>query len=239
MKVFILAAGLGTRLKPLTNHQPKVMVKIGDKPILEHLINLCSFHGFKDIIINLHYFPKVITDYFQDGNKFGVHINYSREINQIMGGAGALKLAEKLLKNDSFFVLNGDVMTNVDLTAMAKFHQLKAGLGTFLVHPTDHPFDSDLVESDHNFLIKRFFRPHQGDKFKPLAKTGTHIFTPQVLDFIPGKTEFSLEEQLIPGLLARGQRLYAYYSDCYSKDMGTPERLTQVTKDYQNGKISF
>ena len=239
MKVFILAAGLGTRLKPLTNYQPKVMVKISGKPILKHLLNLCRHHGLTDIIINLHYFPKVITDYFQDGSKFGVHINYSREINQLMGGAGALKQAEKLLKDDSFFVLNGDVLTNVDLTAMANFHKFKGGLGTFLVHQTDHPFDSDLVEYDKNFLITRIFRSQTQGKIKPISKTGTHIFKAQVLDFIPQNTEYSLEKQLLPDLLARGQKLYAYYSNCYSKDMGTLSRLQEVQNDYQNGKIYF
>jgi len=238
MKAFILAAGIGTRLKPLTDHQPKVMIKIGNKPILEHLINLCSFHGFKDIIINLHYFPEVITDYFQDGHKFGVHINYSRETIRL-GGAGAMKLAEPLLKDDDFIVLNGDVLTNVNLTEMISFHRRQQGLATFLVHNTDHPLDSDLVEYDDNFLIKHFFRPAPGDSFQPISKTGTHIFQPEVLNFIPPHQKFSLEKELIPQLLKQDQKLYAYYSNCYSKDMGTPARLAQVRKDYQDGKTVF
>ena len=236
MKVFILAAGIGTRLKPLTNNQPKVMIKIGNKPVLEHLLNLCHHYSFNDIIINLHYLPEVITSYFGNGQKFGVKINYSFE-KKIMGGAGALKQAEKLLKNDSFFVLNGDVMTNVDLIAIAKFHQEKAGLGCLLVHPTDHSFDSDLVEYDGKFRILRFFRSTVGDNIQPVSKTGTHIFKPAVLNFIPPRQKFSLEKQLIPVLLTAKQSLYAYYSNCYSKDMGTLERLAQVEKDYQNGKI--
>lgn len=239
MKVFILSAGLGTRLKPLTNDRPKVMVEIGGRPVLEHLVNLCSFHGFKDIIINLHHLPEVITNYFQDGNKFGVHINYSREIDKILGGAGAIKHASALLGNEPFFLLSGDVMTNVNLKAMLKFHQDKDGLASFLVHQTDHPLDSDLVEFDDQQLIKRFFRPQMGDEFKPIAKTGTHIFNPEILNFIPEGLEYSLEKQLIPDLLAKGKKLYAYYSNCYSKDMGTLARLEQVEKDYQHGQITF
>lgn len=239
MKVFILSAGLGTRLRPLTDNKPKVMVEIGAKPVLEHLINLCRHHNLKDIIINLHYLPDTVTQYFGNGDKFGVNIIYSHEKDRIMGGAGALKFAEQLLKDDSFFVLNGDVMTNVDLTAMAKFHQQKSGLGTFLVHQTDHPYDSDLVEYDNNYLIKRFFRPQPGDKFKPVSKTGTHIFEPEVLNFIPASVKYSLEKQLIPDLLQQGKKLYAYYSDAYSKDMGTLERLAQIKQDYDQGKISF
>lgn len=238
MKAFILAAGIGTRLKPLTDHQPKVMFKIGNKPILEHLINLCRHHQIKDIILSTHYLSDQIVDYFQDGKQAGVHINYSHETIRL-GGAGAMKLAEPLLKDDDFIVLNGDVLTNVNLTKMISFHRRQQGLAAFLVHNTDHPLDSDLVEFDSTGLIKRFFRPQPGDKFKPVSKTGTHIFKPSVLNFIPPRQEFSLEKQLIPKLLAANQPLYAYFSDCYSKDMGTLERLAQVRKDYQDGKTSF
>lgn len=239
MKVFILSAGLGTRLRPLTNDKPKVMVKIGGKPVLEHLIGLCQHHGFKDIILNLHYLPDVVTKYFGDGSKFGVKIQYSHEKDLIMGGAGALKYAEKLLKDDSFFVLNGDVMTNLNLAKMAKFHQEKKGIGSFIVHHTDHPYDSDLVEYDDNFLVKRFFRPNLGDKVNPVSKSGTHIFEPEILKYIPKNTKYSLEKQLIPNLFKKDQKIYAYYSDEYSKDMGTHERLKQVKIDYDQNKISL
>lgn len=239
MKVFILSAGLGTRLRPLTNDKPKVMVKIGDKPVLEHLVNLCARHGFKEIIINLHYLPDVVTRYFGNGHKYGVNINYSYEKEKILGGAGALKHAQKWLKNDSFFVINGDVMTNLNLTKMAAFHQFKKGLATFLVHKTDHPYDSDLVEYDENCLIQRFFRPLPKEKIKPVSKSGTHIFESKVLDYIPANIKYSLEKQLIPDLLTKQEKLYAYYSDQYSKDMGTLDRLKIVKKDYADGQITF
>lgn len=237
MKAFILSAGLGKRLKPLTNDKPKVMVKIGAKPVLEHLILLCKKHNIQDIIINLHYLPDKIKNYFKSGEKWGVNIYYSYE-PEIMGGAGGLKYAEKYL-DKTFFVLNGDVMTNVNLTKMLKFHKRKKGIGCFLVHKTDHPYDSDLVEFDKKFQVLRFFRPKRGDKFKSISKTGTHIFEPEVLKHIPKNTKHSLEKELIPNLLAKGKKLYAYYSEEYSKDMGTWERLKQVGKDYQDGKIKF
>lgn len=238
MKAFILAAGIGVRLKPLTDHQPKVMIKIGNKPILEYLINLCVCHRIKDIILSTHYLADQIKLYFQDGKQLNAHIKYSHETIRL-GGAGAMKLAEPLLKDDDFIVLNGDVLTNVNLTEMISFHRRQQGLATFLVHDTDHLLDSDLVEYDDHFKILRFFRPTPGDNFQPVSKTGTHIFQPSVLNFIPTQQEFSLEKQLIPALLTAGEALYAYYSNCYSKDMGTPARLTQVRKDYQDGKTAF
>lgn len=238
MKVIILAAGLGSRLQPLTDNLPKVMLPVGGKPVLEHLINLCRFHDLTEIILSTHYLPEKISAYFQAGTKFNVHLTYSHETNRL-GSAGALKLAEPLLINDNFIVLNGDVLTNVNLTEMIDFHRHKNGLATFLVHQTDHPYDSDIVEFDANGLITKFFRPGLKDKFQPLAKTGTHIFKPEVLDFIPSNQFYSLEKQLIPDLLTKKQSLYAYYSNCYSKDMGTLERLEQVRQDYDQHQISF
>ncbi|MEK7513901.1 MAG: nucleotidyltransferase family protein [Patescibacteria group bacterium] len=238
MKVLILAAGLGSRLQPLTDNLPKVMLPVGGKPVLEHLINLCHFHGLNEIIISTHYLSEKISDYFQDGTKFNVHLTYSHETMRL-GSAGAIKLAAPLLANDSFIVLNGDVLTNVNLAEMIKFHQQKKGLATFLVHSTNHPYDSDIVEFDHAGLISKFFRLKAGEKFQSLSKSGTHIFEPEVLDFIPQNQFYSLEKGLIPDLLARHERLYAYSSNCYSKDMGTPERLNQVNQDYDAKKIAF
>lgn len=231
MKAFILCAGLGSRLKPLTDSKPKVMIEIGGKPVLEHLIILCKKHGIEEIIVNLHYFPDKVKDYFGDGKKWGVSIKYSFE-KKLMGGAGALKFAERLISKEPFIVMNGDVMTNVDLTEMVDFHKKSGGIGTIFVHETDHPYDSDLVEYDEGFLVKRFFRPKRGDSFKAISKTGGHIFETRVLDFIPSGKKYSLEKQLIPDLLRKGERLYAYYSNAYSNDMGTLERLKKVESDY-------
>lgn len=242
MKSFILSAGSGARLQPLTHRLPKVMVEVGGKPVLEHLILLCKQYGVNEVIINLHHLPEKITAYFGDGSKWGVSIAYSHE-KKLMGSAGALKRAEHLLAGETFFVLNGDVLTNVDLRDMLAFHRRKGGSGTIFVHKTNHPYDSDLVEYEKDFLVRRFFRikPSQtsakeGNSVQHVSKTGTHIFEPRVLDFIPDGEEYSLEKQLIPDLLKKAEKLYAYYSDAYSKDMGTPERLEQVRRDYEAGK---
>ena len=240
MKAFILSAGLGERLRSVTGERPKVMVKIGGKPVLEHLINLCKIHGITSIIINLHYMPQEVVNYFGNGSKFGVSIAYSFEKEKIMGGAGALKHAEKLIGKESFIVLNGDVMTNINLSEMFAFHKQKGGIGTFLVHDTDHPQDSDLVEFNESNLIKKFFRAAPDYSKKPISKTGTHIFESEILKFIPSEIKYSLEYDLIPDLLRKNEKLYSFYNnDAYSRDMGTPERLKQVINDYECGKINF
>lgn len=238
MKTFILSAGMGTRLRPLTNTIPKVMVPIGGKPVLEHLILLCRQHGFTQIVINVHYLPEVITKYFKDGSDWNVHITYSFETQTIMGGAGALKHAQKVLEGEDFFVLNGDCMTAINLKKMAAFHKYKKGIGTVLVHDTDHPYDSDIVDYNSDKQITRFFRPQPGDTFKPVSKTGTHIFTPDIFKYIPAQKKYSLEKELIPDLLSKNEKIFAYYSNEYSKDMGTPQRLAQVRHDFSAGRIN-
>ena len=237
MKALILSAGLGTGLLPLTKEVPKVMIKVGGKPVLEHLIRLCVFHGIRDIAINLHYLPNIITEYLGDGLEFGANIVYFYERDKIMGGAGAIKQAYDYFKDDDFFVLNGDMVTNLDLKKMMKYHKLKKAVGTFLVHPTNHPYDSECVEFDKNFRITKIFRPKPGDRFKSISKSGAHIFSPSVFKYIPARVEFSLEHQLLPLLIKRNLSCFAYYSDEYSKDMGAPERLKKAREDFEQGKI--
>lgn len=236
-KAVILCGGRGKRLRPLTDKIPKPMTKIGDKPLLEHLINLLREHGIIEIYLAVSYLGEKVEKYFTDGKKWGVKIFYSYD-RKPLGGAGAIKLLERNF-NSTFIVLNGDVITNLNLTKMAVFHKQKGGIGTISVHKTDHPYDSDIVECDKNFLVKRFFRPRLGDKFKLISKTGTHIFEPKALKFIPKNKKYSLEEEWIPDLLKKGEKLYAYYSKEYSHDMGTPERLRKVRKDCKNEKIKL
>lgn len=238
MKAFILCAGQGTRLGPLTNDLPKVMCDIGGKPVIEHLVLLCRRHGITDVIINLHHLPDAITAYFGSGARWDVNITYSRE-TVLMGGAGALKLAQQELGDKPFFVLNGDVLADTDLTAMLAFHKSKNAAVTLLKHATDHPRDSDLIESDEDGRVIRFYRlaPQDPDPNVPFSNAGVHILEPDVLKFVPEHKPYSLERELIPELLRRGQACYAWTSDCYAADMGTPERLAHVRKDYADGRI--
>lgn len=239
MKALILAAGLGTRLRPITDNRPKVMTEIGGRPVLEHLLRLCVYHGIKEAVINLHYLPEIITNYFGDGRRLGINIIYSDETKQLMGGAGAIKQAARWLQGEDFLVLNGDVLTNANLTEILAFHQAAKALGTFLVHTTDHPFDSDLVRLQPDGKIIEFFRPQINDEFTPLAKSGVHVFSPKVFRLIPPGKKYSLERELIPNLLKLKQPLYAYKNDCYAKDIGNLHRLDQARKDYDLGVFTL
>lgn len=237
MKAFFLAGGLGTRLGSLTSDLPKVMVEIDGRPVLEYLIYLCLSHKINEFVFSLSYLPEKVQQYFGDGRNLGAKIEYSIE-TEPRGTAGAIRFAEKFLRSGPFLVFNADVLTDVNLTSMIDFHRKKGGSMTVLARDSDHPFDSDLVEFNGDFLITRFFRPKVGDPFRLISKSGTHIIEPNLIDYIPESGAYSLEKELIPNLLTNKEKIYAYYDPkVYSKDMGTPERLEEVRRDWINGKI--
>lgn len=230
MKAVILCGGLGTRMRPLTNTIPKPMIDINGKPMLEYLIILCKKHNITKIYLAGFYLFDVIRRYFQNGEKWGVQLFYSEE-PKAMGSAGALKLLEQKLK-ETVVVLNGDVMTALNLSNMLIFHCEKKAETTILVHKSSHPYDSELVKVDTDWRVKKFLpSPKPGDTFTNLTKSGTVILEPNILKSIPKATQYSIEKDLLPLLLHEKKKVYAYYSDEYSKDAGTLERLEQVKQE--------
>lgn len=232
MKVVILAAGLGTRLRPLTNNIPKVMIPFAGKPLLEHQILWAKKFGFNNFLINVHAFPKKIKQYFGNGKKFGVNITYFYE-KKLLGTAGGIKNMQEYLSSP-FIVIYGDVFHRVDLNKVICFHNSKKGLGTLTIRLTDHPIDSDLVEIDKNFKIKNFFpKPHKKLPKTNLANTGSvHILEKNILKYFPKKnstTDFG--KDILPKLIKKKLSIYGYKTSEYIKDIGTPERYRKVQKD--------
>ncbi len=235
MKAVILAGGKGTRLMPFTKDIPKPMVRIGGRPLLEWQILLLRKYGIKDIIFCTNYLHEVIENYFKDGHGWDVNIQYSREQEEL-GTAGAVKLAERYLNDEDFFVVFGDEMFNINLLQMARYHKKKGAEVTILIHEAKHQFDSDLVELDHENKIRRIFRALQGDIFRPLNTSCAYVLKPSLLTKIaPGFSDFG--KQLFPKLLQEGQDLQGYVSEEYAKDIGTKERLEAVENDLKNGYI--
>jgi mannose-1-phosphate guanylyltransferase len=224
----ILSAGFGTRLRPLTNHLPKVMVPLLGKPLLEHHLNQFKRHGVNEFFINLHYLPEVIRNYFGDGRKWDVSIKYHLE-PEILGTAGGLKNFEADLK-DLFFVIYGDIFSLVNYSKMLEaFARRKDAVGMVVVGDTDHPHDSDLAEVDKAMrLVSLRPKPHQSFPLEGKAMKGCYIFRKDVLGLIPFGQYYEIDHDLLPALLARGKRLYGYETKDYLKDIGTPERLKEV-----------
>ena len=237
MKAVIIAGGKGTRLVPFIGNIPKSLVKIGDKPIIEHQINLLRDYGFKEIWVLLGYLGSQIREYLQNGRKWNVKVNFHQE-KKLLGTAGALKTIERKIRED-FLVFSGDVMMDFDIQRFIKYHWRKKGIATFLVHPNDHPFDSDLVEVDkEGRIISLLKRPHPpGRTFRNLSIASTYIFSPEIFKFIPKNEKSDIEKDVLPVILTSKQKIYAYSTPEYLKDIGTAKRLREVRRDYASGKI--
>lgn len=240
MNAVILAGGAGTRLRL---NSPKVLVKIGDKPIIEHQIILLKKYGFKNIWVLSGFQNENVRNFLRAGKKWGVHISHiSENEKNLLGSAGALKSLEYIYKND-FLVLSGDVMLDIDLSNFIRFHNSHNGqAATIVVHPSDHPHDSDLVQINKvnlvtKFLIRKNKTQPKNLLYSNLTNTGISIFSPKVFNLIKKNEKQDIEKDLFPKILASSEKIYAYKTAEYLKDMGTPDRLKKVISDYKRGKI--
>lgn len=245
MKVVIMAGGKGTRISSIASDIPKPMIKIGDKPVLEHEIECLRGQGFTDIIITVSYLGDIIMEYFGDGSKispvtnkpFGVNIEYFVE-KVPLGNAGALyKLKDKL--SEDFLLLNADAVFDVDFNRFVNYHKQKGGLVTLFTHPNNHPYDSGLIVVDDNNSISNWFAKEdvRPDYYHNCVNAGLHVISPKVLERKITTSKIDLDRQLLKPLAGMGV-MFAYNSPEYVKDMGTPERYEAVLRDFTNGKVT-
>ena len=225
----ILAGGKGLRLRELLGDLPKPMAIIGGKPVLEHQVELAKNHGFEDILLLTGYAACKIENHFQDGRRWGVRIRYQVE-TQPLGTAGAvISVLESL--PEVFLVLYGDTMPHVALNRIWKFHEQRDADITLLVHPNDHPHDSDLIELDEAGMVKSFHPyPHDPASYhNNLVNAGLYVVNKRALPPWTGRpVKMDFATELFPALLRQGKRLLGYSSREYIKDIGTPARLAQV-----------
>lgn len=245
-----MAGGRGTRISELFPDIPKPMISIESVPVLEREIRSLSSQGFKDIIITVSYLHEKIEEYFGNGQKFGVSIQYFVEKTPL-GNAGALIKLRKVLK-EPFLLLNADAVFDVDFNRMIKYHKAHGGLVTLFTHPNSHPYDSGLIIDGkenvvNKWLTKEDVRPQF---YKNRVNAGLHVINPIVLDQInvdpniigtvdknTGKVvKVDIDRQILKPLCGTGT-MFCYDSPEYVKDMGTPERFYQVEQDYIAGRV--
>lgn len=238
MKSVIMAGGFGTRLRPLTMTLPKPMVPILNRPIMEHIINLLKKHDITNIVSLLYFHPEIITNYFKNGDNFGVSLNYI--IAQAdYGTAGAVKNAYQYL-DETFIVISGDVLTDFDLTSALEFHKSKNSAVTVLLTRSKMPLQYGIVLTDEDQRITRFLeKPSWGQVFSDTINTGIYIIEPYVLDLIPYQEEFDFSKDLFPLMLEKQMPLYGYIADGYWKDIGNLEEYLIGQKDSLSGKIKL
>ena len=235
MKAVILVGGEGTRLQPLTGKTVKAVVPILNKPFLEYIINQLKSHQINENILTLCHKPYQIEDYFGDGSKFGVRLIYTVE-DFPLGTAGAVKNVQQYI-NDSFFVLNGDVFTDLDFTAMLHFHKQKQAKITIALTQVSDPTIYGVVETKVDGRITRFVEKPPPDKVTTnMINAGVYILEPDVLEYIPQNSYFMFEYHLFPKLLEQDQPIFAFPTSGYWIDMGTPEKYKQLNYDLLLGK---
>ena len=236
MQLVILAGGKGTRLG--FADIPKPMVTIAGKPLLQYQIELAKRYNITEIFVLSGYLANVIVDYFGDGSAWGVKIHHIIE-SQPLGTAGAVKQLEGRLK-DRFLVFYGDVVMDIDISSFLEFDKNDSDtMGTILVHPNDHPYDSDLVEIDTGKYVKSFLpKPHvENEVYHNMVNAALYILSPRIMDYIKTGISADFGKNIFPLILKKGEKLRAYSSPEYVKDMGTKERLEEVSWDLENGKV--
>jgi mannose-1-phosphate guanylyltransferase len=251
MKAMILAAGKGTRVRPITYTIPKPMIPILQKPVMEFLLELLRQHGFDQIMVNVSHLAHEIEGYFRDGQRFGVQIAYSFEgyIDQngelqgkAIGSAGGMRRIQDFSPffDDTFVVLCGDALIDLDLTAAVKWHQEKGSIATIITKtvPLEEVSSYGVVVTDENGKVKAFQeKPQVEDALSTNINTGIYIFEPEVLDYIPSEVEFDIGGQLFPKLVEVGAPFYAIPMDFEWVDIGKVPDYWHAIRAVLSGEV--
>lgn len=230
MKALILAAGEGTRLRPLTLTCPKPMLPVGGVPLLVYLFRWLRWHGITEVAINLHHLPEVITDYVGDGGRFGIEATYSWE-DPILGSAGAAKKLEQYL-DSTFLVVYGDMLLDVDLGPLLDLHRLKRADLTLGLMYVEDPSSKGIVQLNGEGRVLRFVeKPKPGEIEGNLASAGVYLVEPSVLDKVPPDRYYDFGHDLVPRLVEEGTPVFGRLLTGYLLDIGTPEAYRQAQHD--------
>jgi mannose-1-phosphate guanylyltransferase len=248
MKAMILAAGLGTRLRPITYGMPKPMVPVLNRPVMEHIVRLLARNGFAEAIANLHWFPELIEGHFGDGSALGLELSYSRE-EQLLGTSGGVRNAAGFL-GDSFLVISGDALTDIDLAAMRELHESHDGVATLATKRVGDTSQFGVAITGADGRIQGFQeKPDPAEALSDLANCGIYMFRSEVFDFFPapgtsraagpddpaGFADWAMD--VFPALLEGDVPFYSHEIDAYWNDIGNLDELRQGNLDALHGAV--
>jgi mannose-1-phosphate guanylyltransferase/phosphomannomutase len=236
VKAVVMAGGEGTRLRPLTSNQPKPMVPIVGRPCMEHIVELLREHGFEDVVVTVAFMAQAIRSYFGSGESLGVRMSYSVE-EAPAGTAGSVRLASDEL-DDTFLVISGDALCDVDLSALVRFHRETGASATIGLVSVDNPLEFGIVVTDEDGRIERFLeKPSWGQVFSDTINTGIYVVEPEVLRHIPADRPYDFSKELFPLLLEMGRPLYGYVLDGYWQDIGNLDQYRTANFDALDGRV--
>jgi mannose-1-phosphate guanylyltransferase len=235
----VLVGGEGRRLRPLTDTRPKPMMPLVDRPFVAHQIDLLRRYGVKDIVFSCGYRPDALEDHFGDGSALGVRLRYVVD-PEPLGTAGAIKNAEGLLDDAPFLVLNGDILTDLDLAAVIRAHGDLGAEGVIALTPVEDPSAFGLVRLHDDASVEAFVEKPSPDELRPgepfRINAGTYLLSPSVLERIPPGRACSIEREIFPVLAELGA-LYGFPSDSYWRDIGTPASYLAANHDVLDGAL--
>ncbi len=235
MKAVILVGGGGTRLRPLTCNRPKAMVPIVNQPFLVHVLGYLKRHNIDEVILAMSYLPQSIEAYFGDGRKLGIRLTYVVE-DSPLGTSGAVRNVAGRLE-ETFFTLNGDIFTEIDLTSMLGLHRQKQAKATIALTLVEDPTIYGVVETDAEGRVRRFLeKPGWDEVTSNLINAGIYILEPEVLRYIPPHSHSMFEHYLFPLLLQKGEAVYSYPSSSYWIDIGDPKKYLRLHHELLSGR---
>jgi mannose-1-phosphate guanylyltransferase/phosphomannomutase len=236
MKAVVMAGGEGTRLRPLTSNQPKPMVPIVGKPCMEHILELLREHGLDEVIVTVAFLPQAIRGYFGTGESLGMEIGYSVEATPL-GTAGSVRLAADHL-DETFLVISGDALCDIDLTALIAFHREKGAAVTIALKSVDNPLEFGIVVTDEDGRVERFLeKPSWGQVFSDTINTGIYVLEPEVLKHVPADRPYDFSKELFPLLLEMGRPIYGHVCTGYWQDIGNLDQYRQANFDALDEKV--
>lgn len=238
MRAVLMAGGFGTRLRPITISLPKPMVPLANIPLMQHIILLLKRFGLNEVSVLLYFFPEKITEYFKDGSRFGVTLKYENPLEDL-GTAGAVRFAAKDFK-ETFLVISGDIVTDIDLEKAIDFHFSRKALATIVLTRVTNPLPYGIVITDDDGKVIKFLeKPTWGEVFSDTINSGIYILEPDVLEFIPERREFDFSRDLFPILLEKSLPLYGYVAAGYWRDIGNIEEYRAAHRDVLSGLIKI
>lgn len=236
MKAVIMAGGAGSRLRPMTIERPKPMIPIVNKPVMSHIMDLLKRHNITEVIVTVQYLADLIQDFYGSGSSFGMTIHYSVEETPL-GTAGSVKNAQYLL-DDTFVVISGDALTNIDLTDLIKFHKNSKTLATLAVYNLSDPVDYGVISLNHRNQITRFQeKPSRGSVMSDYVNTGIYVLEPNILDYFETNVPFDFASDLFPMVHGEGNPLYGYIARGYWCDVGNISEYMRATANALEGEV--
>ncbi len=233
-----MAGGEGTRLRPMTANQPKPLLPVVGRPIMEHVLLLLRRHGLTETVVTVQFLAALVRNYFGDGDDLGMSLTYATE-GTALGTAGSVKNAEAGLRDEPFVVISGDALTDLDLTDMIRVHRERGALVTVGLVPVPNPLEFGIVTTDADGRVERFLeKPTWGQVFTDTVNTGVYVMEPEVLAAMERGTPADWSADVLPALLARGAPVYGYVSDRYWEDVGTHESYLRAHADVLAGRVA-